>query len=354
MKFEKIKEWIKTHKIKNLVKLCVLSTLVVYFVLSILTVFPIFSYYNWITESPKHFEENLSDTQNNAMYGNYKQYSLNEFIVKLKFIDYLDNHENVSKLSLEEQSDLTIKIIHFIEEHNTTISEFKSSITQKDLDNINNDNSDYTIETVIEILDLLEISRDIPFFETYLSELREDLNNSNYTARELLEFIENDKLDVLLEFFIKDENENDYNNYYYDKYDYYCIKYPFSMYNFEENSYILYNEISNIVYSLFIGIFIGVIIFAYSNTKNIKRFILIDILLLIFVFVIENLLHNEILFSLNYDNTIFVTGGNFYVPFFKSVTALITFLCVLLCIFKIIINKRTINDLNKFCNTDEK
>ncbi|MBQ9658457.1 MAG: hypothetical protein IJV31_06795, partial [Clostridia bacterium] len=60
-------------------------------------------------------------------------------------------------------------------------------------DNINNDNSDYTIETVIEILDLLEISRDIPFFETYLSELREDLNNSNYTARELLEFIENDK-----------------------------------------------------------------------------------------------------------------------------------------------------------------
>lgn len=318
MKLENVKEWLKKHKIKKLVKDCIISMLAIYFIVSMNS---LLSNYN------------------------YKTSTVSEIIGKLKIIDYMDKHPNLSNINVEEHYKLCSLLSTYKYENNVSIEDIKKDIRSGKENSISEfyKNTNYSIETFEEMLDLFEIEHkySVGFEGEDIQLLKKTIKSKNYSIAQVISELENNNFGVISEFF------DEY------KYQYYCVKYPEVISNMQLTMSSMSEQISNITTSLILGIFIGSLIYAYSNIEEMKKFIIfivIDIVIIaILEFVIQIDISGTIKFEMNNENWSMSTGS--IVPVFQSMTAITVFISVVLSIIKIVLNKIRINKLNKINNT---
>lgn len=343
----KIKNWIKEHKIRNLVKNIIISILIVYFILDCVDFISKYCEYREVTNDQYVFESYLKDTQ--LSIEDHKESMMQEIIGYLKIDDYINNHPELLNLKEEEYNKLQKIVDNEESERKIGINEIKKLIVKNEESDINEyyKKSNYDEQTFFNILDLLDLEQKygIYYFQkddckNVISILKNIKQEKNCDTDTIIQALENNNFDIISDYF---------NKY---KYQYYSVKYPYSLQELELNAFNLTAQINNFIYSVIIGVFIGFIIYAYFNIVNIKKFMISTTVIVVIIAVIELfLLQNGIMLKIKIDNAEWgYSSENLHILFFNTVTGVIICVSMILCIVKIIMNKMRINKLNKSLN----
>ena len=339
----------KKINIKKLFKYIALSIIIIYFVSGVYRAYEMYNTTKVLSNiDTKETERFLSEYQD-SVYSNNKLFFIEELEGCLEMIKYMDEHPNLKEFAEstpKEDGEMTDLAINYAElyqtvttlahDENCTIKEIQERF-EKEKQNVVMEHfevTNYSKETFSDIIGLIEIGYNhhgISFDDMRIYKMREVLKNENRSVEEELELIKSEDLNEISKFV--------------DEHTMINIKYPYAVETVTMVTAEASQELVTLAHSMVIGLFIGTIVYAYSETKKIWHLVILAIAEIILIALIEEFILTDI--GGVYNNIANVQAAS-SLPI--SATAIVAITTIVVLIVKVILNElqvKKLNDLNK-------
>ena len=339
----------KKINIKKLLKYIALSIIITYFVSGVYRAYEMYSTTKALSNIDiQEMERFLSEYQE-SVYSNNKLFFVEELEGCLEMIKYMDEHPNLKEFAdykptgNGEMTDLAMDyanlyqdVTTFAYDENCTIKEVQERFERGEQNVVMEhfESTNYSKETFSDIIGLIEIGYNhhgISFDDMRIYKIKEVLKNENRSVEEELELIKSEDLNEIS----KLTDEHTLLN----------IKYPYAVETVTMVTAEASQELVTLAHSIVIGLFIGTIIYAYSETKKIWHMIVIAAIEIILIALIEEFILTDI--GGVYNNIANVQAAS-NLP--VSATTIVAIAVIGVLVVKVLLNElqvKKLNDLNK-------
>ncbi len=281
--------------------------------------------------SEEEFEAYLKDVEEGLYYNNVECWS-KEIIGGLKLVKYTNEHPEILSLSDEVVGEESVRVINYKFENEISMDEIVEKFKSGD-EKITKDLYNQSKCTKVQFTELLECMQ-----------LNED-NMSLATINRYKEIVENNNIDIDQEIErIKNKERDAIKRYFDEDLIYYEMNYPYAMDYHLNYLQELGTKKTDFIYGIILGIFIGIIVYTYSQTNKMKVLVGLAVIEVTFMMTMEKKFLDDLgwvsLKRIKYNGTSVASG------YFSATAILVaTILCVLAV--KIISNFIKIKKLNK-------
>lgn len=339
----------KKINIKKLLKYIALSIIITYFVSGVYRACEMYSTTKVLSNIDTQETERFLSEYQESVYSNNKLFYIEELEGCLETMKYIDEHPNLKEFADYkptedgEMTELAMNyanlyqdVTAFAYDENCTIKEVQERFERGEQNVIMElfESTNYSKETFSDIIGLIEIGYNhhgISFDDMRIYEMREVLKNENRSVEEELELIKSEDLNEIS----KLTDEHTMLN----------IKYPYAVETVTMVTAEASQELVTLAHSIVIGLFIGTIVYAYSETKKIWHMIIIAVVEIILIALIEGFILTDIGGAYNSITNVQASSS---LPI--SATAIVAITTIVVLIVKVILNElqvKKLNDLNK-------
>lgn len=339
----------KKLNVKKLLKYIALSVIITYFVSGIYRAYEMYNTTKVLSNIDTQETERFLSEYQESVYSNNKLFYIEELEGCLEMIKYMDEHPNLKEYAdyqpteNGEMTDLAMNyanlyqdVTTFAYDENCTIKEVQERFERGEQNVVMEhfESTNYSKETFSDIIGLMEIGYNhhgISFDDMRIYKIKEVLKNENRSVEEELELIKSEDLNEISKFT--------------DEHTLLNIKYPYAVETVTMVTAEASQELVTLAHSIVIGLFIGTIVYAYSETKKIWHMIVIAVIEIILIALIEEFILTDI--GGVYNNIANVQAAS-NLP--VSATAIVAIAVIGVLVVKVILNElqvKKLNDLNK-------
>lgn len=340
----------KKINIKKLFKYIALSIIITYFISGVYRAYEMYNTTKVLSNTDIQETERFLSEYQDSVYGNNKLFFIEELEGCLEMIKYMDKHLNLKEYAdymppeNGDMTDLAMNYSHLYQdvttyayEENCSIKEIQERFERGEQNVIMEhfESTNYSKETFFDLIGLIEIGYNyhgISFDDMRIYKMREVLKNENRSIEEELELIKSNDLTEISKFT--------------DEHTMLNIKYPYGVEMVTMVTSEASQELVTLTYSIVIGLFIGTIVYAYSETRKVLHLVILAIVEIILIAVIEGFILTDIGVV---DNNIANVQAALSLP--VSATAIVAIVTIGVLILNVVFNELQVKKLNELNET---